>query len=230
MPDIDDINSTYLQKLRDTEPAEPRPYGFVDMRDSAWNRARREAVMYGRWMSVFDPELVAAFAIFENPPTPFELQSIVNQRNDALQIFIGLILAMPGTPSEKFRAMGRPKALTHILGLRSARLTEDEWDLSIYVNYNGASDYSTDGRVKPVLEPATGLEWGSLQELADEMGCSVGTLYNHMRGAPSQPSVQGRVFKYAEVQPVRGSFDAKTEEEKKAIRALAVSLNYGFKV
>lgn len=218
MSDIDDINSTYLNKLRDAEPEPPKPVARVDIRNGLWDRAQREAIMYGRWISVFNPDLAAAFGIFENPPMPFEYQRILDQRNEALNVFIPLLLAMPGTPSEKFKAMGRPKALTFILGLRSTRIPEEDWDRSVWANFNGASEYSGDGRIKPVYEPATGMEWGSLQELADEIGCSVGTLYNHMRGAPTQPSVQGRVFRYAEVKPVKGSISAMTEDEKEALR------------
>lgn len=226
MTDDDHLDPNFIKLLAPQKPEPLRPtrdYRAID----DWGKMCREAVLYAKWIGEFDPDLSATFDGYLTPPDPFEYRTVLDMRNGALQLFTDLIHAMPGEGRDKFIKLGRPKALVQILGIRPARPTDRDWDISILSITNGYSEYSArDGRIKPVIEVATGLEWPSVADLAYELGCAAGTLYNHLQGNVKYAFVMGRKFQYGEIKPVPGSIDAMTEEEREAARQHTIACGF----
>lgn len=219
MEDEPDLDPNFIKLLETQKPEPPQPVRDY-MAVGEWSRLSLEAALYDKWIGVFDPALSSAFDAYHVRQGSLEYLALLALRNEAQQVFSSLIQAMPGTGHEKFMALGRPKALVHILGLRSTRPSDRDWDASITAITNGVSEYAPerDGRIKPVLEPASGRSWPSATDLAYELGCAPGTLYNHLQRPGLYPSVAGRIFEYGEQAPIPGSIAAMDETEREALR------------
>lgn len=163
-----------------------------------WGDVLRMVRFMVRWSGRLDASLPPIFEAMANPPDHVSVATIDAAAADLATVFDGVVRSMPGTMAEKFNAMGAPPLLAFMCGMRDRQLSNDEYAQAVTAELMGRPvEQSTDGRVKTILEPATGRTWPSVSHLAAELGCAIGTLYNHMRGNPSQPTVYGRSFTYA---------------------------------
>lgn len=184
-----------------------------------WNRAALEIELFQRRVVKLDPAYAGVFDAFRAPPIGLTAEIAARTHTDARALFGAIVDAHPGTRLEKFKAMGSPPALAHWCGATKKPLSNVMHIMELEWEFNGRRpEPKLDARVRPVHEPETGWSWRSIGELADELGCATGTLYNHLRGNPVQPLVQGRKFEYGDAPPMPGSIDAMTDEEREAER------------
>lgn len=214
------------------KPGDVEPLNGFDSHRTAqhvehvWNRSAVEVALFQRRVVKLDPAYANVFGLFRMPPKGLTADIAKRAYGDAAAMFGVIFDGHPGTRLEKFAAVGSPPAMAHWCGAAKKPLTtamhvmELEWEY-----FGNRPTPRADGRVKPVGEPSTGLQWPSIQELAIELGCAEGTLYNHLRRNPAQPSIRGRVFAYVD-RPLPGSIDAMTEDEKDAERQFTRAMGF----
>jgi len=192
-----------------------------------WNRAALEIELFQRRVVKLDPAYAGVFGVFQTAPVGLTAEMASRGHKDAGALFGAIFDAHPGTRLEKFEAVGSPPAIAHWCGAVKKPLTNVMHVMELEWEFNGRRpEPKLDGRVRPVHEPETGLSWRSIGELADELVCATGTLYNHLRGNPVQPLVRGRKFEYGDIPPEPGSIDAMTEEEREAERQYTRAMGF----
>jgi hypothetical protein len=192
-----------------------------------WNRAALEIELFQRRVVKLDPAYACVFGAFRTPPHGLTAEIASRTHKDARDLFGAIVDAHPGGRLEKFKAVGSPPAIAHWCGADVKPLSDVMRIMELEWEFNGRRpEPKPDARVRPVHEPETGRSWQSIGELADELGCAAGTLYNHLRGNPVQPLVRGRKFEYGEAPPTPGSIDAMTDEEREAERQFTRAMGF----
>lgn len=188
-----------------------------------WNVTLRNIGFMSRWIGRLDPTLSVVFDGMRVPPTPLDPTHIDEAYKTANDVFYGLLVSLPGTMMEKYVEMGSPPLLGHMCGAHQRPLTDAEYTQEVAAELRGIRpEPNMDGRLKAIIEPATGKSWPSASHLSRELGCATGTLYNHLRDSGIQPLVQGRRFEYAPPSPPDPRLPSNwTEAQKEQARQLA---------
>lgn len=191
------------------------------MRSLDWNKALDHVCLFQKWAARLDASFGPVFDMFKTPPQPFDATNIAAALQSAVDLFNAFLRETPGTPAEKFEQLGSPPLLAYGLGQARAPLTSHEHAMELHFEKHGRPDdgATSDGRRKPIVEPATGKRWSCAKDLARDLGCAPGTVYAHMSRPHIQPAIRGRVFQYAEPENDPNNILAKSPEEQARIRA-----------
>lgn len=228
--DIDAANAQHLEGLRQQQAkdaaAPPIPIGYSAAAElELWQiLCRREIDIYERWLAEVAPDMQGTIRLVGEMGTWGTIEDVYAVRKDTLAATVAILReTFDGNFYEAYVALDRPLPLSREAKVVSDKWAPYEWDGWFFREANGLSHGSngTDGRAKAVVEPASGMTWGSVVEVAMAVGRPVSSIYQHLRKRPGYATINGRVFEYDTTPKTaerRGVLDM-TEGEKEESRA-----------
>lgn len=196
-------------------------------------RLAQEVDLFEKWLALLDSNLVGMIKALHVLPEPRTPPNVLALRGEIRSVFFTIIGSLGVERMDVFKTLGSPLMLRHFVGHTAKPLSGADWDMELYHETYGNRPVPTaTGRIKPVIEPATGMSWPSAKALAEELECAPISVYVHLGESKAMRTLKGRQFEYMVIEEVKDPrlpvnwSDEEKERQREEARKLGFEVQF----